>query len=76
MWLDGRPYWNGMQMDEAAFPILLFDMLRRHSPFILGDLNAGGPWSAGLQASSCAMVRLRNKTDGKKMRAIRHLLWR
>ncbi len=40
MWLDGRPYWNGMQMDEAAFPILLFDMLRRHSPFVLGDLHA------------------------------------
>ena len=39
MWLDGRPYWNGMQMDEAAFPILLVDMLRRHSPFVLGDLQ-------------------------------------
>ena len=26
-------------MDEAAFPILLFDMLRRHSPFVLGDLQ-------------------------------------
>ncbi len=39
MWLDGRPYWNGMQMDEAAFPILLVDMLRRNSPFILGDLK-------------------------------------
>jgi len=39
MWLDGRPYWSGMQMDEAAFPILLVDMLRRGSPFILGDLK-------------------------------------
>ncbi|MGH9503473.1 MAG: glucan 1,4-alpha-glucosidase [Terriglobales bacterium] len=39
MWLDGRPYWNGMQMDEAAFPILLVDMLRRLSPFVLGDLQ-------------------------------------
>ena len=29
MWLDGRPYWNGLQMDEAAFPILLVDLLRR-----------------------------------------------
>ena len=28
-----------MQMDEAAFPILLVDMLRRHSPFVLGDLQ-------------------------------------
>ncbi len=23
MWLDGRPYWSGSQMDETAFPILL-----------------------------------------------------
>ena len=32
MWLDGRPYWNGLQMDETAFPILLVDLLRRESP--------------------------------------------
>ena len=31
MWLDGRPYWNGLQMDEAAFPILLVDLLRRQA---------------------------------------------
>lgn len=29
MWLDGTPYWQGVQMDEAAFPILLADTLRR-----------------------------------------------
>jgi glucoamylase len=29
MWLDGMPYWNGVQMDETAFPILLADLLRR-----------------------------------------------
>lgn len=34
MWLDGRPYWRGVQMDECAFPILLTDLLRRH-----GDLT-------------------------------------
>jgi glucoamylase len=28
-WLDGRPYWHGVQMDETAFPILLYDMLLR-----------------------------------------------
>jgi glucoamylase len=28
-WLDGRPYWRGVQMDETAFPILLYDMLLR-----------------------------------------------
>jgi glucoamylase len=39
MWLDGRPYWNGLQMDEAAFPILLVDSLRRGCPAVLGDLK-------------------------------------
>ena len=29
MWLDGTPYWGGVQMDETAFPILLADLLRR-----------------------------------------------
>ena len=28
-WLDGRPYWSGIQVDETAFPILLYDMLLR-----------------------------------------------
>ena len=37
MWLDGRPYWGGMQMDETAFPILLVDMLRREARFALGE---------------------------------------
>lgn len=30
LWLDGRPYWPGVQMDECAFPILLADLLHRH----------------------------------------------
>jgi glucoamylase len=34
-WLDGEPYWTGVQMDECAFPILLVDLLWRE-----GGLNA------------------------------------
>ncbi|HET7380404.1 MAG TPA: glucan 1,4-alpha-glucosidase [Gaiellales bacterium] len=30
MWLDGTPYWNGVQMDETALPILLVDLANRH----------------------------------------------
>ncbi len=30
MWLDGSPYWHGVQLDEAAFPILLVDLAFRH----------------------------------------------
>jgi glucoamylase len=28
-WLDGAPYWSGVQLDECAFPMLLLDMARR-----------------------------------------------
>ncbi len=43
MWLDGRPYWSGIQMDETAFPILLLDLLRREAPEILGNLQRWWP---------------------------------
>ncbi|MFI5179570.1 MAG: glycoside hydrolase family 15 protein, partial [Vicinamibacterales bacterium] len=29
MWLDGTPYWTGIQMDETALPILLVDLASR-----------------------------------------------
>jgi glucoamylase len=35
--LSSRSYWLGLQMDEAAFPILLVDSLRRHAPEELGN---------------------------------------
>jgi glucoamylase len=42
LWLDGRPYWSGIQMDETAFPILL-DLLRREAPEALGKLDRWWP---------------------------------
>ncbi len=27
-WIDGVPYWSGMQLDEAAYPLLLADAVR------------------------------------------------
>ena len=38
MWLDGTPYWGGIQMDETAFPILLVDMARREKALEKDDL--------------------------------------
>lgn len=29
MWLDGEPYWRGVQLDETGFPILLAEHLHR-----------------------------------------------
>jgi glucoamylase len=43
LWLDGRPYWSGVQMDETAFPILLLDLLRREAPNKLGKLDRWWP---------------------------------
>jgi len=43
MWLDGRPYWNGLQMDETAFPILLVDLMRRESPRCFGNVRRWWP---------------------------------
>jgi glucoamylase len=37
MWIDGTPFWSGIQMDETAFPILLAHSLRRADG--LGRLN-------------------------------------
>ncbi len=29
MWIEGSPYWHGIQLDETGFPVLLADMARR-----------------------------------------------
>ena len=39
MWLDGSPYWAGIQMDETAFPILLIDLAYREKALKVEDLN-------------------------------------
>ena len=38
MWLDGSPYWNGIQMDETALPILLLDLAFREKALAGGDV--------------------------------------
>ena len=52
MWLDGSPYWTGIQMDEAALPVLLVDLAAR-----CGALQA---WRArAVLADGAARRRLR-----------------
>ena len=43
LWLDGRPYWAGLQMDETSFPVLLVDLLRREAPERLGTVARWWP---------------------------------
>jgi glucoamylase len=51
MWLDGTPYWNGIQMDGTGFVILLADLLRR-----AGELSALDPWPT-VRAAAGFLVR-------------------
>jgi glucoamylase len=43
-WIDGAPYWTGMQLDEAAYPVLLVDALRS------GAVGMHGPSGTGAAA--------------------------
>ncbi len=38
MWLDGSPYWDGIQMDETALPILLVDLVHRENVLTGADV--------------------------------------
>ena len=38
MWLDGSAYWNGIQMDETALPILLVNLAYREKVLAENDL--------------------------------------
>lgn len=38
-WLDGTAYWNGVQMDECAFPILLVDLAWREGALREAELR-------------------------------------
>jgi len=42
MWLDGSPWWNGIQMDETALPILLVDLAHREKA--LTEADVAGFW--------------------------------
>jgi len=53
-WLDGRAYWNGVQMDETAFPILLYDMLLRAGAITASDTPLYGPM---IEAAASYIVR-------------------
>jgi glucoamylase len=43
MWIDGTPYWNGLQMDETALPILLLNLAYREKALNLEDMRQFWP---------------------------------
>lgn len=50
MWLDGTSYWQGIQLDETAFPILLTDLARRKGAIKKHEI--GNFWPMVKNASS------------------------
>lgn len=52
MWVEGRTYWPGLQLDETALPILLVDLARRNRALREKDLSPGGFWPMVRQAAS------------------------
>ncbi|MGH8337247.1 MAG: glycoside hydrolase family 15 protein, partial [Gammaproteobacteria bacterium] len=50
MWMTGLPYWNGVQLDETAFPILLIDLAHREGALSSKELKRF--WPMTLKAAS------------------------
>ena len=50
MWLDGSAYWQGLQLDETALPVLLVDLAKRHDALSREDVT--GLWSMVRRAAS------------------------
>jgi glucoamylase len=49
MWLDGTPYWTGIQMDETAFPVLLLELAHRKG--VLKANEVGEFWHMAYKAA-------------------------
>lgn len=47
MWMDGMPYWGGIQMDEAALPILLVDLAYRRGAITSQEVERYWPMMRG-----------------------------
>jgi glucoamylase len=54
MWLDGSPYWKGIQMDETGFPLLLVDLARQEGALEKNELDRLWPM---VRRAACFLVR-------------------
>lgn len=53
-WLDGRPYWSGIQIDETGFPVLLYDMLLRAGAIEPAEVHR---YTAMIEAAAGYIIR-------------------
>jgi glucoamylase len=60
MWLDGTPYWIGVQLDETALPILLVDLCWRRGALDPAALRSSWPM---VRAAACFLARCGPVTD-------------
>lgn len=54
MWLNGTPYWHGIQMDQTALPIMLVDLVHREINF--SDSNLRHFWPM-IRKAACYLVK-------------------
>ncbi len=54
MWINGHPYWNGIQMDETALPILLISLALREEA--ISENQAISFWPMVKKASSFLLM--------------------
>lgn len=54
LWLDGTPYWNGIQMDETALPVLLLDLALREGALPAGEASRFWPM---VRRAACYLVQ-------------------
>ena len=52
MWVDGSAYWQGLQMDETALPVLLFDLAAREGALLPEDISTRRFWPMVRAAAS------------------------
>lgn len=55
MWLDGQPYWSGVQVDETALPILLIDLCMKQGALHENHLNKY--WATVKKATAYLLTR-------------------
>lgn len=60
-WLDGSPYWGGLQMDETAFPVLLLDLAFRNGAVPESELAEYWP----MARRACAYVIKNGPSTGQ-----------
>ena len=55
-WIDGTPYWSGLQLDEVAFPIILAWRLWKHDELDQMDIFPFVERAAGFLARHCPIT--------------------